>query len=93
MKKLVDSRIRALKGKTFLELLQLPAYQDEKAKEGRTALTLATWKEASEDEVKVIVQGYRYLFLGIGRMEAKGFVMDQAGRARDLSNEEIYEFT
>lgn len=94
MKNLVDSRIRALKGKSFAELLQLPAYQDERLKHGRTTLTLATWKEASnEHEVKVIVQGYRYLFLGVGRMEARGFVMDRGGSARDLSKEEIYEFT
>lgn len=56
-------------------------------------VTLAIWKEVvNGDELKVVVQTYRHWFLGLGKMDAGGFTMNDAGVVRDLKREDLYEF-
>lgn len=93
MKDLIEMRLSELKQKSFTELLQLGDYQGEKVKKNGKAFTVAVWKdEVSDNELRIVVQVYRYWFLGVGKMEAEGFRIDNTGKVDNLSKEEIYEF-
>ena len=87
----IESSLEALKKQSFLELEKLPSHQAKKIN-GKT--TLSVWKDVTADQdLRIVVQVYRPLVFGVGRMEAKGFVISRAGEIRDLEREEIYEFT
>ncbi|WP_447896503.1 hypothetical protein [Stenotrophomonas acidaminiphila] len=91
MNTLIESNLVALKKQSFPELEKLPSHQGKKF-DGK--ITLSVWKDTTTNqELRIVVQAYRHLILGIGRMEAKGFVISRAGEISDLTKEEIYEFT
>lgn len=90
---LYKNRLSELKKRSFDDLCKLEDYQGEKvAVNGRT-YTLAIWKDViGDNELRVVVQIYRRLFLGIGKMDADGFRMSKGGKITPLTKEELYEF-
>jgi hypothetical protein len=94
MSNFIESRLSQLKQKSFAELSQLDAYQGEKVKQGGKTFTLSIWKDVvTATEIRIVVQAYRHLFCGIGRITADGFRIDQGGTIYKLSRHEIYDFT
>lgn len=90
---LSERRISGLKKKSFIELSQLEDYQGEKVTQNGKSCTVAVWKDAiSDDELRIVIQIYRYWFLGIGKMDADGFKIDSEGKISDLTKEELYDF-
>jgi hypothetical protein len=91
---LVKSRLSPLEKKSFAELSPLEAYQGEKVKQGGKTVTVSVWKDMLGDrELRIVVQVYRHLFFGIGRMAADGFRIGKDGTVQKLSKEELYEFS
>ena len=91
---LIESRLSSLKLKPFSELLDLVPCQSEKVNCNGKTLTLSVWKDqVSDDEIRVVVQIYRHLFMGIGRMAADGFRIDKNGTWKKLPQVELYEFS
>lgn len=94
MKELSEKYISELKKKSFAELFQLENYQGEKVIHNGKSFTVAVWKDTiSSDELRVVVQIYRYWFLGIGKMYADGFKINKENALSTLTKEELYEFT
>jgi hypothetical protein len=86
--------VSTLRQKSFAELSEFPAYQGEKMKQNGKTFTVSIWKDVvNQTELRIVVQAYRHLFLGIGRMEADGFRIDQSGIIHKLSKPELYSFT
>ncbi len=93
MNDLIESRLSELKEKPFAELSELDAYQAEKVRKGGKVITVAVWKDmVGGSELQIVVQTYRRWFLGIGKMDAEGFKVNDCGVVQDLKKEEIYEF-
>lgn len=93
MHELFEKRLSDLKKKSYVELLQLESYQGEKVTQNGKTYTVAVWKDATDnDELRVVVQVYRYWFLGIGKMDADGFRINSEDKISNLKNEELYEF-
>lgn len=90
---LSEKRLSALKEKSFIELSQLEDYQGEKVAQNGKSCTVAVWKDViNDDELRIVVQVYRYWFLGIGKMDANGFRINSEGKISDLTKEELYDF-
>lgn len=93
MLRLVETRLAEMKRKAFEELSHFPAYQAEKVKQNGKTFIVSVWADSvGQAEVRIVVQAYRHLFFGIGRMAADGFRIDQCGTIRKLSRQELYEF-
>lgn len=93
MNDLIENRLSELKGKPFSELSQLEAYQAEKVRRNGKVITVTVWKDmVGGSELQIVVQTYRRCFLGIGKMDAEGFKVNNFGVVQDLKREEIYEF-
>ena len=91
--RLVEAKIKELKRKHYCELVHLPEYQCDKATHFGILITVAIWKDVLDShQVRIVVQGYRYYFLGIGSMDAFGFIMSDCGSIRDIKTKELYEF-
>jgi hypothetical protein len=91
---MIELTLSELIQKSFSELAQLPPYQGTKTQEGGKRLTISIWKDFINDgEIRVVVQVYRQLFFGIGRMTAEGFRINSRGVVHKLSREELYDFT
>jgi hypothetical protein len=94
MRDLVATYVSELKGKSFSELSKLDDYQGKKIKSGGKTYVLSIWKETIEKrEIKVVVQVYRYWFLGVGKMYAEGFIVNVDGEITNLSRENLYDFS
>jgi len=90
---LSEKRLSDLKKKSFVELSQLEDYQGEKATQNGRSCTVAVWKDViSDGELRIVVQVYRYWFLGIGKMDADGFRITSEDKISDLTKDELYEF-
>lgn len=90
---LSSKRLSDLKKKSFLELSQLEDCQGEKVAQNGKSCTVTVWKDMiGDDELRIVVQVYRYWFLGIGKMDADGFKMNSEGKISELTKEELYEF-
>lgn len=94
LNELIESRLSSLKDKPFDELFQLTACQSEKVSRNGKRFTLSVWKDQIGDsEIRVVVQVYCHLILGIGRMAADGFRIEKNGTLKKLSPKELYEFS
>ena len=94
LSELIESRLSSLKEKPFDELSELAPCQSEKVNRDGKVFTLSIWKDQiSNEEIRIVVQIYRHLFLGIGRMAADGFRIEKSGARKKLSREELYEFS
>ncbi len=93
MRALIQEVADGLKQKSFDELLDLAEHASTKLKfEGR-AVTVSIWRDrVGDEEIQLVVQGYRHFVLGIGKMDAVGFHLTRHGELRDLRREELYEF-
>jgi hypothetical protein len=90
---MIESRLGDLKKMPFAELSLLAPYQGERIRHGRKAFSVAVWKDVvGDNQLRIVVQVYRYWLLGIGRMEAHGFIVDNIGNVRMLARRELYEF-
>jgi hypothetical protein len=91
---IIQSQLSELREKSFSELAQLPPYQGTKTKQNGKALTISIWKDLVNDgEIRIVVQVYRHLFFGVGRMTADGFRINSGGVIHRLSRRELYDFT
>jgi hypothetical protein len=91
--KAIESRLSSLKRLDFEELLSLPAHNAETGTSGSKRFMLSVWKDVvGSESIRIVVQGYRPYFLGIGRMAALGFVASRDGTVRNLESDELYEF-
>lgn len=93
MKELIENRLLELKEKPFSELVELEPCQSEQVSNNGKRVIVSVWKdEVGEGELRIVVQAYRRWFLGIGKMDAQGFLSSRSGEIRDLSKEDLYEF-
>ena len=93
MNELVEKYLSDLKKKSYIELSQLEDYHGEKVVKNRKSYTISVWRDTiSSNELRVVVQIYRYWFLGIGKMGADGFTINREGKISDLTRTELYEF-
>ncbi len=93
MNELMERYLSDLKIKNFMELSQLENYQGEKIIHNKKSYTISIWKDMiNNNELHIVVQIYRYWFLGIGIMEADGFRINRDGNISDLTKKELYEF-
>jgi hypothetical protein len=89
---LLFARVEELKRKSFDELSQMPAQQEQKVacSDGRT--TVAVWKDGVGDsELRIVVQAYQPGVL-VGRMQAAGFRVTPQG-IKELQEGELAEFS
>lgn len=82
-----------MKTKSFIELSRIKDYQGEKISHEKKTYTVAVWKDMiNAHELRIVVQTYRYWFLGIGKMDAEGFIINSDNMINDLTKEELYDF-
>ncbi len=93
MRELTKARLCELRKQPYSSLLELQDSQGEKLKIDGKLVTVTIWKDViSEGKLRIVVQVYYPWFLGIGRMDAKGFIVSRNGDICDLNREDIYEF-
>lgn len=93
MKELVSNRSLKLQAKSFSELAELNEYESERVKESGKTIHLSVWTDKiGEDELQVVIQAYRPLFLGFGKMYAQGFRINKSEEIKILQSEDLYEF-
>ena len=93
MRDLIEKQLSDLRQKSFSELHQLEGYHGEKINENGKSFTISIWKdEINNNEIRIVVQVYRYWFLGFGKMDADGFRINNQGEINSLTKDEIYEF-
>jgi hypothetical protein len=92
--KLVEEKLAQLRAQSFDQLHSAESYHCDKINCGRKRKILLTvWKdEPKPNQVRIVVQAYRPLILGLGTMTAKGFIARSSGQIRDLEQRELYEF-
>lgn len=91
---LMDSILRDLKARPIEALATLPSVTESKRQVTDGEYSLAVWKDTLDDgSTRIVVQAYRYHVLGIGTMRAKGFVISKNSVVRDLSREDLWDFT
>ena len=90
----VRERIKILSSKTFTELADLPSQSSEEIVLQGIKLTISVWHDvlASQDH-RIVVQVYRPGILGIGYMQADGFVVNTHNEKRALTMEEWAPFS
>jgi hypothetical protein len=65
----IHSSLASLRRQTYAELKSLPAYDARTVVSKGKRLTLSVWRDCVGPEaIRVVVQGYRPFFLGIGRV-------------------------
>jgi len=93
MRALIQEVVDELKQKSFEELSEISEHSSAKREVEGKAITVSIWRDRiSDEELQIVVQGYRHFALGIGKMDAIGFQVTKWGEFRDLRREEIYEF-
>ena len=93
MSNIANDCVKKLKRKSFSELSLLNSYQSEKSQEEGAKFTIGIWKdEVDEGKLRIVAQCYRHWILGIGRMSAAGFLIDNNGHIVDLGKEDMYDF-
>lgn len=94
MDDLIEIRLSELKKKSFAELLLLEDYQGEKIEKRGKKFTVSVWKDQlSDSKLRIVVQVYRYWFLGIGKMDAEGFEINNEGKINSIRKTDMFEFT
>jgi hypothetical protein len=90
----IDTRLASIKAMPVDVIAALPPLTESSVTLHGKAYSIALWNDRLEDgSIRVVVQGYRALVLGIGHMSARGFVVSSKGEVRDLADEELWEFT
>ena len=70
----------------------MPAYEESRVECNEGTITLAVWKDATEGaDVRIVVQAYRPLMLGVGTMSAAGFRVTPNG-IEELRKDDLAEF-
>lgn len=94
IKAIIRERLNVLSSKEFVELRELPSQTSEEIVLQGTKLTLSVWHDvlASQDH-RIVVQAYKPGMLGIGRMQADGFVVSSRNEKRPLTVEEWAPFS
>jgi len=93
---LIDEKLGALKRRSYLDLESLPECAEESHAIEKSAVTIATWKDAVDERtIRVVVQAYRRSsFPGlVGLTQADGFRINREGELSGLSAEELLEFS
>ena len=94
MRALIQEVADRLKQKSFDELLDVAEHASTKSSFEGMAVTVSIWRDrVGDEEIQIVVQGYRHFVLGVGKMDAVGFHLTRNGEVRELRREELYEFT
>ena len=90
----IDTKLAGIKAMRRDVIAALPPLTESSVTLHGKAYSIALWKDHLEDDsIRVVVQGYRAILLGIGSMRVRGFVVSSKGEFRDLPVEEMWEFT
>ncbi len=90
----VALRSQELRKHSIKELTSLPGYTSEKIDIEGNSQELGIYHQKIENgESLIVVQCKNTLFLGIGKMYSKGFVISPSGEIRDAEEELMWEFT
>ena len=93
MKELVSSRLSELQTKPFAELSKLDEHESERIQEKGKKIHISIWTDKIGDNaLQVVVQAYRPLFLGFGKMYAQGFRINKSNEVSVLQAEDLYDF-
>lgn len=93
-KQAVRERLDVLSTKTFSELAQLPKHGSEDVIVGKNKVIISIWHDALlSQEHRIVVQAYNPGILGIGRMQADGFALNNQNDKRPLTLEEWAPFS
>ena len=89
----VSARVGRLKIMTMPELTALPPVSSEELSVGGKRVTLSVWRDLiGASDHRIVVQIHSPGLL-VGRMHAEGFVINQRGEVRPLSQEEWAPFS
>lgn len=90
----LDAQLELLRRKSYSELAQMPPYQEQEVDCSDGRHKLAIWKDAVENsELRVVVQAYKHILLGVGLMQADGFRIRQGGEIQSVGTEELAEYS
>jgi hypothetical protein len=93
MRTLIQEVADELQKRGFENLAEIPEHSSTKQKVEGKDVTVSIWRDRISDvELQIVVQGYRHLALGVGKMDAIGFRITKNGDVRELRRDEIYEF-
>ncbi len=91
---LVRERLDTLSAKAFDELEKLASQTSEDLNLLGKKVILSVWHDTlASQEHRVVVQAYIPGLLGVGRMHADGFVVNDKGEQRTLTREEWAPFS
>ncbi len=94
MNKVIRERLDALSTQTFDELSQLPSHSSEDVAMEENTFVVSIWHDVlSSQEHRVVVQVYKPGILGIGHMQADGFVINIQSEKRPLALQEWAPFS
>lgn len=89
-----NDRLAALHRQSFEQLRELPGSTSEPHPVPGKRAVISVWHDILRSgEHRIVVQAYQHGLMGIGRMFANGFAIDQRGQKRALSSEELAPFT
>jgi|SRR6266496_5221791 hypothetical protein len=90
---IAKERVQSLRARSFSELCALPSHESEVVRVGDQEVSVCTYRDMLPDgRVRIVVQAYRYRFLGAGTMTADGFIMSPDGAVSDVPEKMMYEF-
>ena len=91
---LTRKRLDILSAKKFDELAQLPSQSSEEIVLEGKKVTLSVWHDVlASQEHRIVVQVYKPGILGVGKMHADGFAVNDQNKRRDLTREEWAPFS
>jgi len=94
MNQFIDRRIEVLRVMDRPALSSLVNSSDDVEINGLPAKLNVFREPADEDQMRIIVQGYRPSATGISALViARGFLADSGGYVRELRDDELYEYT
>jgi hypothetical protein len=89
----IRERRDALSHKSFDDLTHLADLSSEQLNLNGTKVTISVWHDnLPSGDHRIVVQAYKPGFLGIGRMQADGFVVNARDEKRALTVEEWAPF-
>ena len=90
----VRARIERLSTLPYSELQALPQKQSEYVAELGNKVTFTTYRDVQEDQsLLVVVQAYRYWFLGIGNMAVEGTVVSPSGECMAAPENLLWDYS
>ena len=91
---LIDKRKTLLRTKNYEELSNFDGCKSEQVViDGKKFIETIYKDQIGSQKIRIVIQIYRYIFLGMGTTYAEGFTIGEDGEIKDLKEEELYDFT